>query len=84
MLDDLEQWRVAAGVDTLVYQLWEPPRSQGTGYGIAGRRDVVATIGGEPASEPFASEHYCIYGSSTSRSLPQALVEYLAALPGAR
>ena len=80
MLDNLEEWEVAAGIENLTYQLWESPRNGGTGYGIAGRREAVTAIGGKVAAAAFTSEHYCIYGSSTSRSLSQALVEYLAAL----
>jgi len=84
MLDNLEEWEVAAGIEDLTYQLWESPTNGGTGYGIAGRREAVAAISGKMASAVFTSEHYCIYGSSTSHSLSQALVEYLAALGGIR
>jgi hypothetical protein len=80
VLDDLEQWGVAAAIETLTYSLWESPRNGTTGYGIAGLREAVASIGGECAAEPFASEHYCVYGSVKSSTLTQALAEYLKAL----
>lgn len=80
VLEDLERWGVAAGIETLTYHLWESPQNGTTGYGIAGLREVVKRIGGECAPEPFSSERYCIYGSTKSSTLTQALAEYLSAV----
>jgi hypothetical protein len=78
MFKSLEDHRVAAGIDTLTQTAWQ--NTVDTGYGIAGRHDVVDAIKGQRAGRPFESDHYCIYKSATQTKLVPALVEYLEAL----
>jgi hypothetical protein len=78
MFEVLEQHGVAGGIDNLTFSLWARGRHK-TGYGVAGRRDVVAKLG-RCSDEPYASQGYCLYESAASHTLAGALVEYLAAL----
>ena len=80
LLQLLEEHHLAGGLDYLRFSMWEAHPSRESGYGIAGLRQVVDRLGGECAPKPFTSAHYCIYRSPTSKSLPEALVEYLNAL----
>jgi hypothetical protein len=80
MLQDLEQHRVAGGIEGTTVWLWNTGRHQGS-YGIAARRDVVPHLGAQCADEPFASQRYCFYRGATG-TLPEALLSYLRMLDG--
>lgn len=80
IFQELERHRIAGAIDTLGYSSWQHHPDRSTGYGIAGRQEVIEKIGGKLAGRGFASEHYAIYGSPTATNLPQAIVEYLDAL----
>ena len=80
MLDMLEEFGLAGGVENRRYAIWKSQPERDSGYGIAGLRDVVVRLNGECAEAPFATARYCFYQTQKSRTLPAALAEYCTAL----
>ncbi|HEY4182555.1 MAG TPA: hypothetical protein VGM90_37240 [Kofleriaceae bacterium] len=80
----LEQFSLAAAVDSIAARHWRHTPEKGIGYGIAGPRDVVERIGGKMASGQFVTERYCAYTSATDTRVVPALLEYLQALSDGR
>ena len=80
MLKVLEEYGVAAGVESIRLRTWETHCERDSGYGIAGLRTAVEQLAGRCAPSPLQSDRYCIYTSPSSTTLPQGLAEYLAAL----
>ncbi|HEY4182554.1 MAG TPA: hypothetical protein VGM90_37235 [Kofleriaceae bacterium] len=78
-LEVVERFTLAAAVDSVTERKWRHQSEKENGYGIAGRRDVVESIGGKMASGQFVTDRYCIYGSAAATKMVPALVEYLQA-----
>lgn len=80
LLETLEQWRLAGGVETNRYRRWRYERDRESGHGLFGLRAVATEMGATCAeSGVFATERYSSIGSDACRDLPQLIARYVDA-----
>jgi hypothetical protein len=75
----LELHGFAGAVEKQRYFEWCTRRDDERGYGLVGRKDVVARMSARIASGPYTSAHYGMIASDTARDLPGLIAEYLEA-----
>lgn len=75
----IEQHGFAGAVEKQRYFEWCTRRDAERGYGLVGRKDVVARIPAQIATGPYTSARYGIIASDTARDLPGLIAEYLRA-----
>jgi hypothetical protein len=80
LLDDLERYRLAGGIEAPLYMQWRSHPEKTTGYGLAGLRSVADRLGARCMPRPFASERYCVLDQPNAHSTTEALASYLRAL----
>jgi hypothetical protein len=83
IMKNVEQHGFAGAVEKYRYFQWSAQREKERGYGLVGRKDVVARMPARIASGPYTSASYGIIASDTARDLPGLIAEYLKAYDAA-
>lgn len=73
----LERDRLACAVEKHRYFTWRTQRSEETGDGLYGRKEVALRMGATIAAGPPPTEHYGLLSSATQRDLPSLIARYL-------
>ncbi len=73
----VESHNLAAAVEKQRYFQWRTRREQERGYGLVGRKDVVARMPAEITTGPYTSARYGLISSDAARDLPTLLASYL-------
>jgi len=74
----LEQYRLAAAIESYRFFQWSVQKQNDTGYGLYGVCSIAQLLEADQiGGGPFRSERYCVFGDSRYSSLPELLVRYL-------
>jgi hypothetical protein len=78
--EHLERWKLAGGIQSHRYMLWQQTPDADRGTGVFGRRDVAPLISAEFLMVPaYLTENYALLGSPLYKDLPSLLAGYLHA-----
>ena len=77
LLDRLEEWHLAGGIDRRRYDMWRHDRSNEGGGGLVGLAEVAARMGVAAPDGGFRSARYFPLYSQRYRDLPELLAAYI-------
>lgn len=81
---NLEQYSLAAAIESNRYFEWQHRRGEERGAGVFGRKDVASAIGAELEVGPFTTDRYGLLKDLRVRDLPSLLASYLRGLESIR
>lgn len=79
VMKHVEQFGFAGAVEKHRYFQWRTQRDTERGYGLIGRKEVVARMSAHLPGLPYTSANYGVIESDTARDLPGLIAEYLRA-----
>jgi hypothetical protein len=83
IMQRLEEHGFAGAVEMHRYFQWCTQRDSERGYGLVGKKDVVARMSARVPEGPYTSANYGVIASDTARNLPELIAEYLKAYDAA-
>jgi len=79
VLAELEDHGLVGAIEKLRYFRWRRNRSEETGGGLFGRKELADSIGATLSPGPFQSSHYGLFSATRYTDLPSLVVGYLEA-----